>query len=319
VADAPVQPLISRAQDLAKGWLLAVVEDAPLADVGALPLGSVALAGPELCAALVDALARDEDLHAVERLAARLGAQWPGGPAGAVAALAALQAVVWSALLDELREPDAAVVAELAGRLAYVVDVVRGAVLQGGENPDAVGVVPDTAASATLDRAEPAIRSGAHAGWTDVLEGEVSRTRSSRGALSLLFVELEDAARLVAAEPAEAVRRALSRFAAAVRSALRRDDLLLAEGDGHAWVVVRSGRPGASSLAERIASEVACAGTWRGGPLTAAVGVAVLDEDARGAEGLIEAAEQAAFVAMASGISVARASGPPDAEDPDDR
>ena len=45
---------------------------------------------------------------------------------------------------------------------------------------------------------------------------------------------------------------------------------------------------------------------WRGAPLSASVGVAVLGEDGRSAEELIDAAEQARFAAAAEGVDVHR-------------
>jgi GGDEF domain-containing protein len=57
----------------------------------------------------------------------------------------------------------------------------------------------------------------------------------------------------------------------------------------------------AHALAERIADALRDAEPWRGAPLIAGVGVAVLGEDGRTGQELIEAAEEARFRASASG------------------
>jgi GGDEF domain-containing protein len=90
-----------------------------------------------------------------------------------------------------------------------------------------------------------------------------------------------------------------------VRDAVRRQDILACESDTRMWVIARdTGRPGAQALAGRIAGKVAHGPEWRGAPLTVTIGVAVLHEDGRDSEALMEAAEEARFAAAASGVPV---------------
>ncbi|WCB92660.1 hypothetical protein DSM104299_01357 [Baekduia alba] len=123
VADAPAVD----AAVVAKGWLLALVADAPLAAAGAVPAAELARGGPALCGAVLAALASDA---ALERLvvgdgraplaasAARLtGAR---SAAALAAGVEALRASLWRALRAELRDPMPELVADLADRLAYV-------------------------------------------------------------------------------------------------------------------------------------------------------------------------------------------------------
>jgi GGDEF domain-containing protein len=323
VADAPVDALLARADELGKGWLLALIEDARLSEVPGLPIERIALAGPGLCAGVVRALAADDALEDVRAAAARIADAW-GGAGAALAGVSALHAVVWSALLDELGEPDGMQVAALAGRLQFVADALREAVPAEGrdvapsptrdDGPAGARDVEEPSSAAAGIGTAPAVDAEADPGADALLAlaREVRRAHGTGRPLSLLVAELEDAERMLAVERAPVVARALSRFGDAVRSALRRDDLLLAEGDGRAWVVARSGRAGAQALAERIAGEVRHARSWQAGPLSAAVGVAVLGEDAGDAEGLLDAAEQAALIAVASGLSVARVPESPD-------
>ncbi len=137
VSDAPVEALLARDQDLAKGWLLAMVEQSPLEQVPGILSGEFAHAGPRLCAAVVRALAADADLRRLEpggeleplvsRTAEIAGVREMQASLGAVDALAA---VIWSAVRSELGDPDGDQVSELAERLALVSELVRAAVLQ---------------------------------------------------------------------------------------------------------------------------------------------------------------------------------------------
>src|SRR5438270_3469491 len=79
VADAPVEALLLRAEDLAKGWLLALLEQASLERMPSILAGDLAQDGPRICSALVRALADDAELRrldqggALERVVARVG------------------------------------------------------------------------------------------------------------------------------------------------------------------------------------------------------------------------------------------------------
>src|SRR4030088_233926 len=79
VADAPVETLLARAEDLAKGWLLTLLEQAPLDDAPAILAADLARDGPRVCDAVVRALADNVDLArlepggALEPLASRVG------------------------------------------------------------------------------------------------------------------------------------------------------------------------------------------------------------------------------------------------------
>src|SRR5579875_2095575 len=66
VADAPVDALLLRVEDLAKGWLLALLEHAPLDDAPAILGADLAREGPRICDAVVRALADERDLRRLE-------------------------------------------------------------------------------------------------------------------------------------------------------------------------------------------------------------------------------------------------------------
>lgn len=325
--------LLARCEDLTKGWLLALLEQAPLEEAPAILAADVARDGPRICDAVIRALADDTDLRrleaggALELLVSQAG-DFAGAHSvdGASRAVDALRAVIWSAVRDALPQPDPDQVSQLAERLALVIELVRGAALrhvamrsiapdQLRDRPDRPTVVRDPPPPRGQFPPEPQEPprpppSGAEAPppdalWVGAIEDEIARSERSGTPLSLLLVELEDSERLVAVEePAEATAT-FGRFAQAVRAVLRRQDTLACESDTRAWIIARdTGRVGAQALGSRVVGAVRAAPPWRGAPLTVSVGLAVLGEDGRDREGLIEAAEQSRFAAEASGIGV---------------
>lgn len=304
VGGAPIDLLLSRSEDLAKGWLVALLEQSPLAHAPAILAAELARDGPRVCEAVVRALADDRDLLRIEpggelellvsqagRLAGAHDAE------GALGAVDALQAVIWSALREALGRPDADHVAELAERLARVSECVRGAALRRSEPAARVPL----RAVATEPEAPP------EALWLGALDEEIVQSERTGKPLSLLLVELDDAERLLAVERLERAGATFGRFAAAVRTALRHRDLLARETDARAWVIARdTGRAEALALGERIAAAVADAELWRGAPLSATVGVAVLGDDGHDKGSLLEAAEEARFEAASQGVTVVR-------------
>jgi GGDEF domain-containing protein len=361
VADAPTDALLLRTDDLTKGWLLALLEQAPLEDAPGIVAADITRDGPRICDAAVRALADDSDLRrlepggALEPLVSRTGELAGAGGAAAVAAVVdALEAVLWSAVRSELRDDDPELVSELAERLALVAGLIRGAALRqvGVEarphrapgpapqpppprqppppppppEPSAVDPVterpPAPRLRAAVVPADPAEEATGHDGpsperppealWVGALEDEVTRAQEADSLLSLLLVELADAERVRTAEPEPEATTTFGRFAQALRSVVRRQDILACETESRAWIIARdTGRAGATALATRTARALREARPWRGAPLTVNAGIAVYREDGHDAATLIEAAEQAHFEAAAAGLSVIREA-PPD-------
>lgn len=350
VADAPIDALLPRSEDLAKGWLLALLEQAPLDDAPAILATELTRDGPRVCDAILRAIADETDLRRLEPggvltpLAAQVGALAGAvAPAAVSRAVDALIGVIWVAVRDELRGADADLVAELTERLALIGGLVRSAALERSvpaplsvEPPPPVSVAPPPvsveppppvatrssppppppppAPSAAEQppppeqRAWPGLSDAptldpSRALWVSALEDEI--VRSAGGPLSLLLAELEDAERVVAIEAGAEARAVFNRFAGAVRSAVRRQDILVCESDARAWIIARdTARDGAHALGERIAAAVGTTDRWQGAPLAASVGVAVFGEDGRTSGELIEAAEEARFAAEAGGVDV---------------
>ena len=130
VERAEAELLAGRAQAVAKGWLLTLLERAPLDAVAAIPAAEVASEGPAVCAAVARALGSDAELDRlrpagdlsplVARIPALAGAR---DAAAALAAIDALRACLWAAALDArgARTDDLAPLAERLADVALVV------------------------------------------------------------------------------------------------------------------------------------------------------------------------------------------------------
>jgi GGDEF domain-containing protein len=326
VADAPLDSLLPRSEDLTKGWLLALLEDAPLGEAPAILAAALTRDGPRLCTSVLRALADDTDLRRLEAggalraLAARTG-ELAGAttPAAASRAVDALQAAIWSALRDELRGADADLLAALTERLTLVAELLRTAALDRGASPPGgrepaptlhsappLAGEPGPALSDPARGSWPAGTGAAEPGealWVGALEDEIRRSPGT--SVSLLLAELEDAERVTAIHPPPPASATFSQFSSAVRSTVRRQDILVCESDARAWVIARdTSRQGALALGGRIAEAVKGTPPWQGVPLVASVGFAVLGEDGRTSAELIQAAEEARCAAAASGVDV---------------
>jgi GGDEF domain-containing protein len=341
-----------RGEELAKGWLLALVEDAPLDEAAAILAGDVARDGPRICDAVVRALYDEADLRRIESegvlepLASRAGELAGAQSAEAAAhAVSALEEVMWAALRRELAQTDPELLADAAERLSLVTRLVLAAVLRRRDEREASAHEPARVAPLRVARSGPApggqperraergVRpgieetggtvgavgeafeesgnggdtpeEGTDALWVGALRDEIARAGRASLPLSLLLVELDEAERLVAVEPGGDASATFGRFAQAVRTTVRRRDVLACETDSRAWIIARdTGRAGAQALGSRIVTSVPAEGSWRGAPLTVSVGLAVLGEDGYNAAALIDAAEQMRFAAEASGIGI---------------
>ncbi len=324
MGDAPIDALLPRVEDIAKGWLLAVLEVAPLEDAPSILAADLARDGPRICEAVVRALADDDDLRRLEpggaleplvSLTGELtGAQAPEPVSRAVDAL---HGVIWSALRGELAGPDADEIAALTERLVLVTELVRAAALR--RSSLAMGVQADEGvyplrATRAADLTPAPVRETEESGgpvqapdalWIGAVEDEIAHAEQSGVPLSLLLVELNDANRVEASETPSDASATFGRFAQALRTVVRRRDLLACETETRAWIIARdTGRLGAQSLATRAAAAVSEARPWRGAPMTVSAGIAVLGEDGRDSGSLIAVAEEAKFAAAAAGVPV---------------
>jgi len=324
--------LLSRSEDLAKNWLLTLLEQRELEDAPAILAADLVREGPRLCDAVVRALADDRDLRRLEpggpleRLASRAGAlAGASQPEPVARAVDALRMAIWTAFESELERPDPAAVEALGERLTHVTEIVRAAVLRRFDGTEPAADVEDSAAgrndrsaagvdraagvgaTPTADRAGPAAPDSL---WRGALEDEVREAQRSGAHLALLLAELSDADGVPVKEPAHVASETFGRFAQAVRSTLRREDILACETESRAWVIARTtGRSGARALGSRIAHAVQDAEPRSRAPVTIGIGIAVLGEDGRDATGLIDAAGEWTLTAVSPTAAVEAPSG----------
>jgi hypothetical protein len=142
VADAPVDALVARADELARRWAMSLISARALSEMASVPLDELARQAPELCAQLARALSSDGELAQLLEPAAassrensgRAGSSWAwlaraSDAVSAVRDVESLRRVVWEAALRALRDPSAGQVADLSDRLAFVCASLLAAVL----------------------------------------------------------------------------------------------------------------------------------------------------------------------------------------------
>ena len=162
VVSTGVEALLLRGEELAKAWLLALVEDAPLDEAAAILAGEVARDGPRICDAVVRALYDEADLRRIDQegvlepLASR-AAEMAGASSAEAAARAvrALEQVMWAALRGELAQTDPDLLADAAERLSLVAALVLAAVLRRRDQGEAATQGPARVAPLRVARGEP--------------------------------------------------------------------------------------------------------------------------------------------------------------------
>jgi GGDEF domain-containing protein len=316
----------------AKAWLLALIAARELHDAPAIPTAELARDAPTLCAAMLRAVGSDAELD-LPPVAARAGAMaGADSPATGVAAVGLLRGALWEALTSTM-SLDAPRTAALAERLAWVCDrVAVAAVSAPREAEEASGFRvhdarsrvgtgieesgPGAAAAAERPaRDPPAAERPARdaaalaadrgpAGSLSDRRAAADRFIAERRRFALLAVEVDDADRLLAAEP-EAARVALARAQDAVHDQLRPDDVLVGDGAGRMWVMAADlGASGGRSLAERVADAVAGVASPHGAPLSVSIGLVASPSDGTDLAALEARADEALFAARAAGLPI---------------
>jgi GGDEF domain-containing protein len=316
VADVPVGSLADGSV-VAKGWLVALVDAAPLQAVAAVPAGELAEHGPSLCAAVLEALSSEAALDRLRpggdraQLAAR-AAQLAGArdPATAVVAVEALRTAAW----DALHSDDAA----LAIRLAHVCAAVLEASLACAAAAPPAATAPPPAGALTPTE-PPSFAAGpevvihdarhhddGHEPWRAPIERRLERQLQDGRPFAVLAMEIDDLDRLLAAATGREVVEAIEAAERAICGELRPADMLVRERLGRYWLTapetdVASGR----ALGQRLADAVSTAAFHHGAPLAMSIGLAVAPDDAIDADMLAAHADEGLFAARAAGVRLA--------------
>jgi hypothetical protein len=307
LADAPTGPLSDAADELARDWLVELLARLPLPEVGSLELEPLAAGAPDVCRAVVAALADDDALAELRRgggLERQLTSVCKAASSGRIAALPAavesLRRVMWSAALGALgARPPADLVAALSDRLAHVCATVCATVTATALGATALADAPSAtfpadAPSATApadapSATAPADAPSAIAAMPDFVVHDARRAAEPKpsgwnaelfAALagdevrSLLLVDVDGHERLLAADGRAALQLAEK---ALVRN-LVDDATMVPERIGRYWVVSGCGADEtATEFARRLADAVAGGAGHLGVPLTASIGFTLLD------------------------------------------
>jgi len=291
-----------RREQLAKEWLLRIVERTPAEEIGDLPLTRIIEQGPALIADVLGAIrdplsAADAEPAAVRgERAAELARLREGSAAASQIPrdLAALQALLVEALRREIPERRAGDFAQAVERLAEVFGAIQASVA--GE------LIAARAGDATRD-ALTGLPGPAE--LEERLRIAVAEHRRYGHAFALALIGLDGLARINDAYGPEAGDRILAAVAAVVRRHVREVDQAFRIGADELCVLSPHQRAdGLRPAAERIAALIASAQAEDGPRITIAVGIGSCPQDGDTVQAVREAAERAVYEAKASGLPV---------------
>lgn len=290
---------------LAKEWLVEVIERTPLADLDGLPLAWIAQEAPPLIAEILGQLsdpgaARELELSPAARERAATLATSRLGAAGAgrlPRELAALQTVMIEALGRASPGRDRHEFERAVGRLAEVFGAVQSAAIESLVQERGVRAAPDpqTGLPGPAELHE----------WMRMLL--LDQRRSGRP-FAIAHIELEGVERITSGYGAEARERIVGALAGMVEGQLEPHDRAFRRGEGQLVVVAPDGEPERLlEFGSRLADLVERSQTEGGTHIAVAIGVSGSPMHGASGERLLEAAEEAAWAARASGQTVALA------------
>lgn len=303
---------------VAKAWIERLVGGAPLEEVAALPLQTLARDAPGLCATLVRALGSEDEMALLPLLAANVAAMAGARePHTATVAVAALREATFVSVLDAVEGADGAWVSRLAQRVAYACDRLLDASLgalraDAGQpsrpapdlsfpaRPRSVPSAPAEGGNDPLSRLEPELAAGRDGAppWERMVARAVGRHLEDGLPFALLAVEAEGAERLLGAEGGAQALEAADR---ALGETVRARDRVVSDPPARWWTLVpESGPDAARALARRISEAVASV-EHAGTPLRVSIGLASCPRDGTDAETLVTAADERLLGARASG------------------
>jgi len=298
---------IARSQDnpeqLAKEWLLRLIERTPLPEVGELPVSWIVKEAPPLIADIVAAMAdpstgAGRELEPDERERAEKLRKLRDGPAAAEQIprdLAALQALLVETIRREIPERRPGDFAQAVERLAEVFGTIQGAVARllveersGGASADALTGLPGPA---QLDE------------WMRILIA--SQKRYEHG-FALALIDIDGLAQVNDAYGRTAGDRMVTAVANVVSRQIRAtDQAFRLEQDELAVLAPHQQASGLVTMAERVAELIEGSQAAEGPQIAIAAGVVACPADGDTVERLLESATEATYAAKAAGNPVA--------------
>jgi diguanylate cyclase (GGDEF)-like protein len=293
-------------EDLAKAWLVELVERTPIDELGNIGVEWLAREAPPLIAGILGALTEpgsvgERELQEAELVRAAGLRKLRGddaSPSRLPRDLAALQTLLIEALRREIPERETGEFARAVERLAEIFGDLQGAIAE--------GLVRERSGEPARDSLT-GLPGGAelHEWMRIVLAGE----RRYGHPFTLMMVEVDGLDRIADAYGRQAGDRMLRAVTDVVATQIRAVDRAFRLDDDVLCVLLpQQGPLPTLALADRLAGVVE-ASQGRDGPRVAvAIGIASCPEHGNSAEALMAAAEQATFSARASGERVAVAS-----------
>ncbi|HEY8002358.1 MAG TPA: GGDEF domain-containing protein [Solirubrobacterales bacterium] len=297
-----ILPSQAQREQLAKDWLLRMIDRTPLAAVGELPIPWLTAEAPPLIDSILENLAAPEpttELPEADRArAGRLARmrKGPSAPEQIPLDLAALQGLLVQELRRELPEREPGDYARAVERLANVFGSIQGAV--------ATQLVAEGSAGAGDDPVTGLHGPAQLDEWLGILLAEQRRYGHGFG---LALVDVDGLGRINDAYGHDAGDRMLVAVAGIVRRQLRDvDRAFRLEEDEFAIVATHTDAAGLVPLATRIANLISRSQSPDGPRIAIAAGVVDCPGDGLSAERLLESAAEATYAAKASGAAVAR-------------
>jgi diguanylate cyclase (GGDEF)-like protein len=304
--DTPTRAQIARTprerEQLAKDWLLRMIERTPLPEVGDLPVSWIVAEAPPLIADIIAALtdpaaALDRELEPAEReRAAQLARlrDGPGAPEQIPRDLAALQALLVETIRREIPERRPGDFAQAVERLAEVFGSIQGAV--------ASSLVAERSGGARVDELTGLPGPVQLDEWLRILLAE--QRRYGHG-FSVMLVDVDGLGLINEAYGRESGDRLLTAVAGVIRRQIRGvDQAFRLPGSEFCVLCPHQDATSLVSMAERMASLVEGSQAAEGPRIAVAIGIAACPDDGEEAELLLEAAQQATYAAKAAGRHV---------------
>jgi diguanylate cyclase (GGDEF)-like protein len=290
-------------EELAKSWLLEILERTPLEEIEEVPIGWIARQAPALIADIVNGIAdptapRELELPAegLERIG-ELGRLRRGEAAPSLIPrdLAALQTLLIEALRRDVPERQLGSFATSVERLAEIFGGIQATVNEELVHERAGEAPPD---ELTGLQGDVHLRE-----WLRILLAEHRRYGYP---FSLLMIDIEGMARINDAHGRGAGDRMIAAVAAIVRRQVRTVDRAFRLGDDEFCVLSPHQSAAAMvPLAERLCEVIDRAQGPESPRIAIAAGVATCPDHGEDAESLLSAAEEATWAAKAAGRGVA--------------
>jgi diguanylate cyclase (GGDEF)-like protein len=286
--------------ELAKAWLVKIIERTPPEELGEVPLAWIATEAPPLIADILDQVAAessalelgDED----QRRARELGRLRRGEEAGQIPRdIASLQALLIEALRGKAPEHEDGGFPRAVERLAEIFGTIQATVVE--------SLVEERSGWARRDETTGMPGVAQLHEWLRILVAEYRRYAHP---FSVLLVDVDGLQRINQAYGREVGDRMLRAVAGAIERQVRNVDQAFRLSDDEFCILIpHQVSDRVRPLADRLASMVNAWQRPEGPRVTVTVGVVSCPEHGNDSERLLQAAEEATYAAKAAGKSFA--------------